>query len=102
MVVGCTTADPEISKQVFNSEYGAVRDGGYSIPAVPISRVSKRYHLQIVTYFSREKPGTIIVNTRKRYLYYILPRNRAVRYGIGVGRAGFAWEGEAYVAWKQP
>ncbi len=102
MVAGCTTSDPELSKQVFTSEYGAVKDGGYSIPAVPINRVNSRYHRQIVTYFTREKPGTIIVNTRKRYLYYVLPRNRAVRYGIGVGRAGFAWEGEAYVAWKRP
>ena len=102
LVAGCTTSDPEFSKQVFTSEYGAVRDGGYNIPAVPISRVNSRYHRQIVTYFTRKKPGTIIVSTRKRYLYYVLPRNRVVRYGIGVGRAGFAWAGEAYVAWHPP
>ncbi len=102
LVAACTSTGPEFPQQTFTSDYGAVSDGGYKIPAVPIDRVSKIYHRQIVTYFTREKPGTIIVDTRKRFLYFVLPRNRAVRYGIGVGRAGFAWEGEAYVAWKQP
>lgn len=102
LVAACTSTGPEFPQRVFTSDYGAVSDGGYKIPAVPIDRVPKTYHRQIVTYNTREEPGTIIVDTRKRYLYFVLPRNRAVRYGIGVGRAGFAWEGEAYVAWKQP
>ena len=99
---GCVSSGPEISQRIYTSEYGAVKDGGYTIPAVPIDRVPKKYHRQIVTYFTKEKPGTIIVDTRQRHLYFILPGNKAVRYGIGVGRAGFAWEGEAYVKWKQP
>ena len=101
LVSGCTTSRVEMTQQIFTSEYGSVRDGGYTIPAVPISRVDKQFHRQIVTYFTSEKPGTIVVNTRKRFLYYILPDRKAVRYGIGVGRAGFAWEGEAYVSWKR-
>ena len=101
-LTGCVSGGPELTQQIFTSEYGAVKDGGYKIPAVPISRVPKQYHRQIVTFYTPEKPGTIIVNTRKRFLYYVLPGNKAVRYGIGVGRAGFAWEGEAYVSWKQP
>jgi len=88
--------------QIFTSEYGAVVDAGYQIPAVPINRIDPKYHRQIVTYRTRERPGTIIVDTRNRFLYYILSRNSAVRYGIGVGRAGFGWEGNAYVAWKRP
>jgi lipoprotein-anchoring transpeptidase ErfK/SrfK len=87
--------------QVFTSEYGSVKDAGYRIPAVPISKVKERYHRQIVSYRTREKPGTIIVDTPNRYLYFVLPGRKAVRYGIGVGKAGFAWEGEAYIAWKQ-
>ena len=70
-------------------------DSGYSIPAVPISKIDKKYHRQIVSYSTREKPGTIIVDTPKRFLYLVLPGKKAVRYGIGVGKAGFAWEGEA-------
>ncbi len=101
-LAGCTTAGPQFTEQVFTSEYGAVKDGGYTIPAVPIDRVPTEFHRQIVTYRTKEKPGTIIVDTRSRHLYYVMPGNKAVRYGIGVGRAGFAWEGEAYVSWKQP
>ncbi|MCY6382906.1 L,D-transpeptidase [Hoeflea prorocentri] len=101
-LAGCVSGGPELTQEIFTSEYGSVKDGGYKIPAVPISRVPKQYHRQIVTYYTPEKPGTIIVNTRKRFLYYVLPGNKAVRYGIGVGRAGFEWEGEAYVSWKQP
>ena len=41
------------------------------------------------------------MNTPNRFLYFVLPGGKAVRYGIGVGKAGFAWEGRAYVAWKQ-
>jgi len=86
---------------IFTSEYGTVKDAGYSIPAVPISKVDKRFHRQIVSYGTKEKPGTIIVDTPNKFLYFVLPGKKAVRYGIGVGKAGFAWEGEAYIAWKQ-
>lgn len=50
---------------------------------------------------SREKPGTIIVNTTERRLYYILGDNRAIRYGIGVGRDGFTWGGVKSVTAKR-
>lgn len=89
------------ASQIFTSEYGSVTDSGYAIPAVPISKIDKKYHRQIVSYSTKEKPGTIIVDTPKRFLYLVLPGKKAVRYGIGVGKAGFAWEGEAYIAWKQ-
>jgi lipoprotein-anchoring transpeptidase ErfK/SrfK len=103
-LAGCSSSQEGVSgtaKQVFTSEYGSVKDAGYRIPAVPISKVKERYHRQIVSYRTREKPGTIIVDTPNRYLYFVLPGRKAVRYGIGVGKAGFAWEGEAYIAWKQ-
>jgi len=88
--------------QIFGDEvYGATTDAGYALPAIPINKVDKRFHRQIVAYETPEKPGTVIVNTRERFLYYILPGGKAVHYGIGVGKQGFAWAGEAYVAWKQ-
>lgn len=103
-LAGCTTGSEGTgpANQIFTSEYGSVTDAGYTIPAVPISQIDKRYHRQIVNYRTAEKPGTIIVDTPKRFLYYVLPGGKAVRYGIGVGREGFAWEGDAYIAWKQP
>jgi len=86
---------------IFTSEYGAVEDNGYALPAIPINKVNTKFHRQIVDYATSEKPGTIIVNTPNRFLYYVLPGGKAVRYGIGVGKQGFAWQGEAYIAWKQ-
>jgi lipoprotein-anchoring transpeptidase ErfK/SrfK len=46
-----------------------------------------------VNYESRYKPGTVVVNTKQRRLYYILGDGEAIRYGIGVGRIGFTWHG---------
>ena len=86
---------------IFTSDYGAVEDNGYALPAIPINKVNTKFHRQIVDYATSEKPGTIIVNTPNRFLYYVLPGGKAVRYGIGVGKSGFAWQGEAYIAWKQ-
>jgi lipoprotein-anchoring transpeptidase ErfK/SrfK len=48
---------------------------------------------EIVTYNSRYAPGTVLVDTRERRLYFVLPNNQAVRYGVGVGRPGFEWSG---------
>ena len=55
----------------------------------------------MVSYPSKERPGTIIVNTRERRLYYLLGEGRAIRYGIGVGRDGFTWSGVKTVSQKR-
>jgi lipoprotein-anchoring transpeptidase ErfK/SrfK len=47
------------------------------------------------------EPGTIVVDTPNRYLYLVQANNRSMRYGIGVGREGFAWQGEAVIKAKQ-
>lgn len=54
-----------------------------------------------VNFESKEKPGTVIVNTKERRLYYILGDGRAIRYGIGVGRDGFRWSGVKTVSAKR-
>lgn len=87
--------------RVFTSDYGTVRDAGYQIPSVPIYKIPRKYHRQIVRYETDEKPGTIIVDTDKKFLYYVLKDDKAVRYGIGVGREGFAWSGRARIAMKR-
>jgi len=52
-----------------------------------------RLKRQIVSYSTREAPGTIIIDTPNTYLYYVLGGGQAIRYGIGVGRDGFTWSG---------
>ena len=51
------------------------------------------YRKQMVYYRSTEPPGTIIISTAERHLYLIQGNGRALRYGIGVGRDGFQWQG---------
>jgi lipoprotein-anchoring transpeptidase ErfK/SrfK len=52
-----------------------------------------RLRRQVVSYASREAPGTIIIDTPNTYLYLVLRNGQAMRYGIGVGRDGFTWSG---------
>ena len=59
-----------------------------------------RFARQIVSYQTREAPGTVIVDTPNTYLYYVLGNGQAIRYGIGVGRDGFTWAGVKNVAKK--
>ena len=56
-------------------------------------RIDPIYLPQTVPYTGTEPPGTIIVDTPNKFLYLILPGNRAMRYGVGVGRPGFEWAG---------
>ena len=56
---------------------------------------------ELVAYNGRYAPSTIIISTRERRLYYVLPGNQAVKYGIGVGRPGFEWSGARRVAMKR-
>ncbi|MDB5558152.1 MAG: ErfK/YbiS/YcfS/YnhG family protein [Enterovirga sp.] len=56
---------------------------------------------QTVRYTGGEKPGTIVVHTSERRLYYVLPGGQALRYGVGVGRQGFSWSGVKTVTMKK-
>ena len=55
---------------------------------------------QVVDYVSHQTPGTVIIDTENTLLYLVLNGGQAMRYGIGVGREGFAWSGEQTVARK--
>jgi lipoprotein-anchoring transpeptidase ErfK/SrfK len=64
---------------------GLVADDSYQL--------DPEWQKQMVLYRTTEAPGTIIVSTAERHLYLIQPGGRALRYGIGVGRDGFQWQG---------
>ncbi|HLH92817.1 MAG TPA: L,D-transpeptidase [Xanthobacteraceae bacterium] len=61
---------------------------------------AERLKRQVVAYPTREAPGTIIIDTPHTYLYLVLGNGRAMRYGIGVGREGFAWSGVQTISKK--
>lgn len=56
-------------------------------------QLEPEFQKQMVLYRTTEAPGTIIIQTAERHLYVVQGNNRALRYGIGVGRDGFTWQG---------
>jgi lipoprotein-anchoring transpeptidase ErfK/SrfK len=73
---------------------------GY-VPSAESEQLDPQYQRQMVFYRTTEPPGTIIVQTSEKYLYLVQGGNRALRYGIGVGRDGFQWKGLVKIARKQ-
>src|SRR6478736_1738541 len=59
--------------------------------------IPETYRRHIVDYMRREQPGTILVDSNARYLYYVLPQGKAIRYGVAVGEEAMAWSGVATV-----
>ena len=71
----------------------AIDDQPGHVPEPQQERLSPAFQRQAVFYRTNEPAGTIIVDTADRYLYLVQGNNRAIRYGIGVGREGFQWQG---------
>ncbi len=64
-------------------------------------RLDPKWQKTVVFYRTTEQPGTIIVASNERYLYVVQPGGRALRYGIGVGRDGFRWQGLVKITQKK-
>ncbi len=73
---------------------GAPRSGLFRTYGSPIAKTT-------VSFAGGYAPGTIIINTTERRLYYVLGGGEAIRYGIGVGRIGFTWAGVTKVSAKK-
>ena len=69
------------------------------LAAAPYEKVAipDPYQRHIVTYHRQEAPGTIVIDSDARYLYYVLPGQQAIRYGVTVGEEAMAWSGVAKV-----
>jgi len=85
----------------FHALYPALPGEQFPISSVPVGRLNSKYWRQRVSYKTKEKPGTVIVDTGKFFLYHVEPGDYAMRYGVGLGRAGFEWSGRARIAWKR-
>jgi len=59
--------------------------------------IPETYRRHIVDYMRKEQPGTILVDSNSRFLYYVLPGGKAIRYGVTVGEEAQAWSGVATV-----
>jgi lipoprotein-anchoring transpeptidase ErfK/SrfK len=89
-VASQTVLDP-LTGRVFNNTPSNA--GGGRAAATPIPR-------EEVAYEGKHRPGTIVVDAKERRLYLVLPQNRALKYGVGVGRPGFEWGGTKAVTRK--
>ena len=73
----------------------------YPIETVDLSLIEPQFRRQVVEFGGPEKPGTVIVDPAAHFLYHVRQRRQAVRYGVGVGRDGFAWSGNAEIRMKR-
>lgn len=81
--------------------YAPVPGDKFPIPGVPQGSVNPAFLRRKVAYNGAEPPGTIVIDPARRYLYLVQPGGAAIRYGVGVGREGFGWSGEATINSKQ-
>jgi lipoprotein-anchoring transpeptidase ErfK/SrfK len=82
------------SGSAYGNSYGYNTDDAFRAQATPIPR-------QLVEFRGRYAPGTIVVSTEERRLYYVLGDGQAIQYGVGVGRPGFEWSGVKTVTMKR-
>lgn len=100
---GATTLEaetPRVPDDVL-SMYAARPSERFPIPAARIDLVDRQYWRQVVPDPTGERPGTIVVDTANCFLYLVRDDGQALRYGVGIGREGFAWSGRALIAYKR-
>src|SRR5271163_1880548 len=91
---------PEVASK-FSALYGPVPDEPFAVPGLKPSDIDPAFVRKAVDYATPEPPGTIIIDPGHHYLYLIQEGGKAMRYGVGVGREGFAWSGAATIKSKQ-
>ncbi|GJD52417.1 hypothetical protein OPKNFCMD_5182 [Methylobacterium crusticola] len=81
--------------------YAALEGEPFPVPAFRWRKANPSFLRQEVVYGGRYEPGTVVIDPRGHHLYLIEGGGRARRYGVGVGRQGFAWSGAATINSKQ-
>ncbi|GGH09259.1 L,D-transpeptidase [Alsobacter metallidurans] len=80
--------------------YGELPDERFPVPAVNIDEIDPTYLRRPVAFDGAERSGTIVVDPDQKFLYLVQEGGRAMRYGVGVGREGFGWSGNATIKRK--
>lgn len=84
--------------QTAEMAYVARMDGAITVPAIPLEKFPEHLRRQEVVYQTDKPAGSIIIHPGQKFLYFVTGRNKAIRYGISVGKSGFEWAGEAVVS----
>lgn len=78
--------------------YASRADGNWQLPAIDTAAFHPALLRNEVAFETDEAPGTIIIDTKGPFLYFVEGEGRATRYGIAIGREGFGWTGEGVIA----
>ncbi|MBO9455407.1 L,D-transpeptidase [Paracoccus sp. R12_1] len=93
---------PSPAMQMLPSRYGAIDDEPFPIPAVPQGVVPPDlWRQEVKNPYPDQSPGTVVVDPDRALLHLIQEDGMALRYGVGVGAAGFAWNGAARMQFKR-
>lgn len=72
----------------------------FPINNADINKVPSQYRRREVNFRGNYEPGSIVVDTHRKFLYLVQSNGKALRYGIGVGKQGFSWSGDAIIRRK--
>jgi lipoprotein-anchoring transpeptidase ErfK/SrfK len=93
IIAAPASAQTDRDRLVREMDQTALADQPGYVPNPSEEELDVAFQRQPVFFRSAEQPGTIVVHTANRYLYLVVGSNRAIRYGVGVGRDGFQWSG---------
>lgn len=94
-VAAAPAIDPLVAQR-----YSALETEKFHVPAVNLADLQPRYVRKLVDYPTKHEPGTLVVDPKNRFLYLVQEGGKALRYGVGVGKAGLEFSGTAVVERK--
>jgi len=100
MALAVFTVATAVSADARQKELDILEQPGY-VPTPQEELLPAEYRPQPVYFRSNETPGTIVIHTDERFLYLVQDEQRAIRYGVGVGRIGFQWQGLLKISQKR-
>nr|WP_208394143.1 L,D-transpeptidase [Pseudochelatococcus lubricantis] len=104
---GCVTQSPPVIESAvpgidpgFVRMYAEIPSERFPVPAIDLVKIDPQFFRREIAYDTPEEPGTIVVDPGNHFLFLVRPEGRAIRYGVGVGRDGFDWNGRATIRRK--
>ncbi|MND80661.1 hypothetical protein D3C80_724340 [compost metagenome] len=79
-----------------DARYAAFEGDGHAVAGIPYRHIYPKFCRQRVANPTGEAAGTVAIDTPNRFLYLVEPDGAATRYGVGIGRDGFAWQRRGY------